>query len=140
MFSRSKKQQLPSYIEGTQGLYVKRASPPPVPSLSSHTHTLAKKTSSATVDVSASNNNVTCTNKTSVTVSQPAHVESRALKTESVAVYTDGSAVRPHSDSALSATSTYSLPPSHGHLAVNHLDAVNERKSPIANLSSQSFR
>ncbi|EPB70471.1 WW domain protein [Ancylostoma ceylanicum] len=80
MFSRSKKQQLPSYIEGTQGLYVKRASPPPVPSLSSHTHTLAKKTSSATVDVSASNNNVTCTNKTSVTVSQPAHVESRALK------------------------------------------------------------
>ncbi|EYC06121.1 hypothetical protein Y032_0078g1202 [Ancylostoma ceylanicum] len=139
MFSRSKKQQLPSYIEGTQGLYVKRASPPPVPSLSSHTHTLAKKTSSATVDVSASNNNVTCTNKTSVTVSQPAHVESRALKTESVALYTDSSAVRPHSDSALSTASTYSLPPSHGHLAVNHLDAVNERKSPIANLSSQSF-
>lgn len=36
MFLRSKKQQLPSYIEGTQGRYVRRASPPPVPSLTSH--------------------------------------------------------------------------------------------------------
>ena len=33
MFLRSKKHQLPSYIEGTQGRYVRRASPPPVPSL-----------------------------------------------------------------------------------------------------------
>ncbi|VDL74246.1 unnamed protein product [Nippostrongylus brasiliensis] len=77
MFSRNKKQQLPSYIEGTQGLYLKRASPPPVPSLSSHTHTLAKKTT-ATTDATLANNN--CSPKNSVTSSQAPHIEQRSHK------------------------------------------------------------
>lgn len=53
MFLRNKKQQLPSYIEGTQGRYVRRASPPPVPSLTSHN--IAKKSVSS-VDVNANSN------------------------------------------------------------------------------------
>ncbi|CAJ0604170.1 unnamed protein product [Cylicocyclus nassatus] len=47
--------------------------------------------------------------------------------------------MRPHSESVVSVASTYSLPPSHSHLMVNHIDAADERKSPIGNLSSQSF-
>ncbi|ETN76979.1 hypothetical protein NECAME_00505 [Necator americanus] len=94
-------------------------------STTAHTHTLAKKVLSTTVDVSASNNSTTCTPKTSVTISQKPHIEPRALKTESAALFTDSSAARPHSDSALSATSTYSLPPSHSHLVVNHIDAMD---------------
>ncbi|XGW25947.1 hypothetical protein V3C99_006951 [Haemonchus contortus] len=139
MFSRSKKQQLPSYIEGTQGLYVKRASPPPVPSLSSHAHTLAKKTTT-TVDASVTNNNTTCPPKTSVT-SQPAHTEQRPHK-DSAVMYTENSSARPHSDSAISVTSTYSLPPANNsYLTVNHhVNAGDGRKSPMGvQLSSQSF-
>ncbi|KAE9418803.1 hypothetical protein Angca_008960, partial [Angiostrongylus cantonensis] len=136
MFSWSRKQQLPSYIEGTQGLYVRRASPPRVPSLSSHTRTLAKKSSIA-VDVSTSNN-IGCTQDSSTT-SQPSHSELRGNKGEPVTLYADGPTVRPHSDSALSVTSTASLPPSHGHLMVNHIDSTEERRSPMGNLSSQSF-
>lgn len=137
MFSWSRKQQLPSYIEGTQGLYVRRASPPRVPSLSSHTRTLAKKSSIA-VDVSTSNN-IGCAQDSSTT-SQPSHSELRGNKGEPVTLYADGPTVRPHSDSALSVTSTASLPPSHGHLMVNHIDSTEERRSPMGNLSSQSFR
>ncbi|KAK6019539.1 WW domain protein [Ostertagia ostertagi] len=137
MFSRSKKQQLPSYIEGTQGLYLKRASPPPVPSLSSHTHTLAKKTTN-TVDASVSNNKATYPSKTSTT-SQAGHSEQRSQK-DSAMMYTENSSARPHSDSAISVTSTYSLPPTHGYLMVNHMNTGDGRKSPMGvQLSSQSF-
>ncbi|WKY08738.1 hypothetical protein Q1695_007897 [Nippostrongylus brasiliensis] len=136
MFSRNKKQQLPSYIEGTQGLYLKRASPPPVPSLSSHTHTLAKKTT-ATTDATLANNN--CSPKNSVTSSQAPHIEQRSHKPETAVMYTDSSSTRPHSDSAISVTSTFSLPPSHGYLMVNNTNAGEGRKSPMGQLSSQSF-
>uniref|UniRef100_A0A158PB69 WW domain-containing protein n=1 Tax=Angiostrongylus cantonensis TaxID=6313 RepID=A0A158PB69_ANGCA len=74
---------------------------------------LAKKSSIA-VDVSTSNN-IGCTQDSSTT-SQPSHSELRGNKGEPVTLYADGPTVRPHSDSALSVTSTASLPPSHGHL------------------------
>ncbi|VDP28218.1 unnamed protein product [Heligmosomoides polygyrus] len=139
MFSRSKKQQLPSYIEGTQGLYMKRASPPPVPSLSSHTHTLAKK-STSNLDATVSNNTATCSPKTSTASSQPPVSEQRAHMTDTAVMYTESSSARPHSDSAISVASTFSLPPSHGYLMVNQ-NAADGRKSPMGvQLSSQSFR
>ncbi|KJH50092.1 WW domain protein [Dictyocaulus viviparus] len=128
MFSRGKKQQLPSYIEGTQGLYVKRASPPHVPSLSSHTRTLAKK--STNIDVSMLNSNYGCSpNSPSI---QQSHSEKHTDKAES-AMHPINAAGRTYSDSVSS------IQPSHGNLVVSHVDINEERRSPMGNLSSQSF-
>lgn len=59
--------------------------------------------------------------------------------TDTAVMYTESSSARPHSDSAISVASTFSLPPSHGYLMVNQ-NAADGRKSPMGvQLSSQSF-